>query len=226
MHLYLIRHGQSHVNLKEWTNGNTDEGLTELGHRQATALSRWIVGEVPHVDLLYASTMQRTRETARYLAEAYRATIHYSDWLREIGNCRLDHTPWPNNDLPRDYADFWSSERPFSSVTPTVDGGESYMHFRTRVGLAVEEMITKHSKETIVVVCHGGVVEAIFDHIFNVGPWRRCEIFCHNTAVSHFEHVAHPLRETWRLHYHNAVQHLKDMDVSVGTEKWRPEGES
>jgi broad specificity phosphatase PhoE len=226
MHLYLIRHGQSHVNLKEWTNGNTDEGLTELGHQQATALSRWIVGEVPHVDLLYASTMQRTRETARYLAETYQATIHYSDWLREIGNCRLDHTPWPNNDLPRDYADFWSSERPFSSVTPTVDGGESYMHFRTRVGLAVEEMITKHSKETIVVVCHGGVVEAIFDHIFNVGPWRRCEIFCHNTAVSHFEHVAHPLRETWRLHYHNAVQHLKDMDVSVGTEKWRPEGES
>jgi broad specificity phosphatase PhoE len=226
MHLYLIRHGQSHVNLKEWTNGNTDEGLTELGHRQAAALARWIVREIPRVDLLYASTMQRTRETARYLAEAYQATIHYSDWLREIGNCRLDHTPWPNNDLPRDYADYWSSERPFSSVTPAVEGGESYMHFRTRIGLAVEEMVQKHPKENIVVVCHGGVIEAVFDHVFNVGPWRRCEMFSFNTAVSHFEHVAHPLRETWRLHYHNTVQHLKDMDVSVGTEKWRPEGES
>jgi broad specificity phosphatase PhoE len=225
MHLYLIRHGQSHVNLKDWDNGNTDEGLTDLGHRQAAALARWIVGEIRRVDLLVASTLQRTRETARYLADAYSCSIHYSDWLREIGNCRLDHTPWPNHDLPRDYADYWSSERPFASITPAVEGGESYMHFRTRVGLAIEEMVNKYPKKTILVVCHGGVIEAVFDHVFNVGPWRRCEMFSYNTAVTHFEHVNHPLRETWRLHYHNAIQHLKLMDVGVGAEKWRLDSE-
>jgi broad specificity phosphatase PhoE len=225
MHLYLIRHGQSHVNLKDWDNGNTDEGLTDLGHRQAAALARWIVGEIRRVDLLVASTLQRTRETARYLADAYGCGIHYSDWLREIGNCRLDHTPWPNHDLPRDYADYWSSERPFASITPAVEGGESYMHFRTRVGLAIEELVSKYPKKTILVVCHGGVIEAVFDHAFNVGPWRRCEMFSYNTAVTHFEHVNHPLRETWRLHYHNAIQHLKLMDVGVGIEKWRLDSE-
>ena len=57
MHLYLIRHGQSYVNLKDWDGGNQDTGLTELGHRQAAALGAWLPGELPAVDVLYASTM-------------------------------------------------------------------------------------------------------------------------------------------------------------------------
>ena len=56
----------------------------------------------------------------------------------------------------------------------------------------------------------GGVVDAVFDHVFNVGPWRRCEIWMHNTAISYFEYVAHPGRETWRLHFHSRVTHLAE----------------
>ena len=39
MHLYLIRHGQSFVNLPDWTGVNADEPLTELGQQQAAALA-------------------------------------------------------------------------------------------------------------------------------------------------------------------------------------------
>jgi len=42
MQLYLVRHGQSHVNLADWNNGNSDEGLTELGQRQAALLAAWL----------------------------------------------------------------------------------------------------------------------------------------------------------------------------------------
>ena len=59
MHLYLIRHGQSFVNLKDWKGGNLDAGLTELGQRQAAALARWLPSQLPTFDALYASTMQR-----------------------------------------------------------------------------------------------------------------------------------------------------------------------
>ena len=38
MDLYMIRHGQSYVNLKDWDKGNLDEGLTDLGKSQAAAL--------------------------------------------------------------------------------------------------------------------------------------------------------------------------------------------
>ena len=63
MHLYLIRHGQSYVNLPDWDSGNVDEGLTELGQQQAAALAAWLPGKLPQVDVIYASTMKRARET-------------------------------------------------------------------------------------------------------------------------------------------------------------------
>jgi probable phosphoglycerate mutase len=155
--------------------------------------------------------MRRARETAEFLAQAYDIEITRDDRLREIGNNRLDHTAWPNDALPLEYADYWASERPFSPVTPIVEQGETFIHFRARVGLFIEELVERHLNETIFAVCHGGVIEAAFDHIFNVGPWRRCEIWNHNTGVTYFEYVEHPRRETWRLHYNNRVTHLRNL---------------
>jgi len=211
MHIYFIRHGQSHINVEGWNNGNLDEGLTELGQAQAAALAEFLPQEVPHVDTIYASTMRRARETAEFLGSAYNLEISLDDRLREIGNNRLDHSAWPNDALPSEYANFWGSEKPFSPVTPTVEKGETYIHFRTRVGLFIEEMVDQHLKETVVCVCHGGVIDAVFDHIFNIGPWRRCEIWNTNTGVTCFEYIDHPRRETWRLHYNNRVTHLQGM---------------
>ncbi|HRX01794.1 MAG TPA: histidine phosphatase family protein [Anaerolineae bacterium] len=208
MHLYLIRHGQSFVNLKDWTDGNLDAGLTDLGKRQAAALAGWLPQQLLQIDGLYASTMQRARETVQPLCDAYGVEVQWDDRLREIGNNRSDHTPWPPEALPKAYSDYWASERPFATTTPMVEGGETFMHFRTRVGLFIEELVECCRDKTIVAVCHGGVVEAAFDHIFNIGPWRRCEIWNHNTGVSHFEYVEIPRRETWRLHFHNRVDHL------------------
>lgn len=213
MHLYLIRHGQSYVNLKDWPNGNTDEGLTELGKAQAERLGAWLPTHVASIDALYASTMKRARETAAAVAGAYDVEIRFDDRLREIGNNRLDHTPWPNDALPKDFADYWASSRPFAPLVLNVELAESYMHFRTRVGIFVEELTERHRGQSVAVVAHGGVVEAVFDHVFNIGPWRRCEVWDHNTAVTHFELIEFVGRETWRLHYHNRVEHLIGLDV-------------
>lgn len=212
MHLYLVRHGQSYVNLEDWADGNVDAGLTPLGQRQAAALAAWLPTVLPHIDALYASTMQRARETAAPLAAAYGCTIRWDDRLREVGNNRWDHSAFPPEELPRTYADYWASERPFATMTPLTPGGETFMHFRTRVGLFIEELVECCRGKTIVAVCHGGVVEAAFDHIFNIGPWRRCEVWHHSTGVTYFEYVEHPRRETWRLHYHNRVDHLRGVE--------------
>jgi len=212
MHLYFIRHGQSHVNLAEWNDGNLDAGLTELGQRQADALATWLPGYLPQIDVFTASTMRRARETAQRVADAYPLEIHWDDRLREIGNNRLDHTPWPEDEIPRDYANYWASERPFSSTTPQVIGGETLMHFRTRVGMFIEELVATSRDKVVVAVCHGGVIEAAFDHIFNIGPWPRCEVWNHNTGITCFEYVEHPRREVWRLHFQNRHEHLTGLE--------------
>ncbi|MFN2136626.1 MAG: histidine phosphatase family protein, partial [Candidatus Promineifilaceae bacterium] len=191
------------------------EGLTELGQRQAAALAAWLPQEVATFDAIFCSTMQRARETAAPLAAAYDMPLICDDRLREIGNNRLDHTAWPSDDLP-EYSDYWGSERPFSSITPEREQGESLMHFRIRVGNFIEEMVDSYRGRTIAAVCHGGVIEIAFDHVFNIGPWRRCEVWSHNTGVTHFELVDHPLRETWRLHFHSRIEHLAGLEELHG----------
>lgn len=208
MHLYLIRHGQSHVNLAEWTNGNLDVGLTDAGQRQARALAGWLPARLPAPDAVYCSTMRRARETVAPLAAAYDVDVTFDDRLREIGNNRHDHRPWPDDDLPKEFAEYWASDRPFASITPSLPGGESLMHFRARVGQFLDDMVHQYPAGTIVGICHGGVIGIVLDIIFNVGPWRRCEVWCDNTGITHVEHVVYPEKESWRLHAHSRVEHL------------------
>ena len=210
MNLIMIRHGQSYVNLKDWEGGNVDAGLTDLGKKQAAALAKWLPNRLPKVDALYCSTMMRAQETAEPLATTYGLPLMCDDRLREIGNNRLDHTAWPSEDLP-EYHDWWASERPFSSTASDREMGESLMHFHIRVGTFIEDLVSKHRDKTVVAVCHGGVIETTHDHVFNVGPWRRCEVWTHNTGITRFELVEHPLRETWRLHYHSRTIHLQEI---------------
>ena len=208
MQLYLIRHGQSYVNLKEWDQGNADEPLTELGLEQARLLQAWLPGHLPQIDALYASSMQRAQQTAEIVAEPYGLTPRMDDRLREMGNNRLDHSAWPAEELPSEYMEYWGA-RPFAPTMVGNEDVETVMHARTRVGLFVEEVVERHADEVVVAVCHGGVVECVFNHVFNVGPWGRCEVWDHNTALTHFEYVAAPgKRSVWRLHFHNRVEHL------------------
>ncbi|MEM7345952.1 MAG: histidine phosphatase family protein [Chloroflexota bacterium] len=209
MHLYLIRHGESFVNLPDWEGGIVDTPLTHLGHQQASQLAAWLPKTVPAIDALYTSTLQRARETGAHLSEVYDCTLQENDRIREIGTNRLDHIPWPNDDLPPGFT-IWGTEKPFIPVTAlTEDQDESWMHFKLRVGAFIETLIDLHREHTVLVVCHGGVIDAVFDHIFNVGPWRRCEVWHDNTGVTYFEHIDLPKRETWRLHYTNRREHLE-----------------
>lgn len=219
MKLYLIRHGQSHINLADWDWENSptlDQPLTELGERQAAALAEWLPGHVPQVAAIYASTMQRARQTAAPLGRVYNVPIHFEDRVREIGNNRIDHTAWPEDEAPRRYKPIWATASPFSPTMHDAETSETYMHTRVRVGLFIEELIERHRGENVLVICHGGVIDCVFDHVFNVGPWRRCEMWTNNTGVTHFECVEHPGREVWRLHYYNRFEHLTDASFITG----------
>lgn len=232
MNVYLIRHGQSHVNLVDWQEGNLDVGLTELGQRQVAALAEYLRTHLKTPHAIYASTMRRAKETAEAVAAAFDLPIHYDDRLREVGNNRLDHSPWPNDALPRDYVDFLGSERPFSAVVKDVEMGESWMHFRMRVGLFLEEMADQHHRkyasapdasgapgpvqgDTIVAVCHGGVLEAALSHVFNTGHSQHSEVWTHNTAITRLEYVSGPARNKWCVHYHNRVTHLLEVESEI-----------
>ncbi len=210
MHLYAIRHGQSFINLPEWDGLDSDPLLTPLGEKQAEALAARLPHHLGSVDAIYCSTLRRSRGTAAPIARVYGLDIQFDHRLREIGNNRIDHSPYEEGCSPpkSDWAAFWPSERPFVRVTIS-EGGESSMHFRIRVASFIEDLLEQHAGQTVIVVCHGGVMDAIFDYCFGIGPWRRCEVITHNTGVTHFEHIAVPGREVWRLYEHNSIEHLR-----------------
>ena len=217
MHLYFIRHGQSYVNLSDWEPASPaewDASLTPLGQRQAAALAAWLPTAVPHIDALYASTMRRAQETAVPLAQAYNIPIIPDHRLRELGNNRADHSPYPQDELPVLFVGVAESRSPFVPVMRDAADSETFTHFRARVGLFMDAMRQQTEYETVMVVCHGGVINAAFDFIFNVGVFRSCDIWNLNTAVTHFEYDTNAGRHSWKLHFQGRTEHLNGLAES------------
>ena len=83
MRLLLIRHGQTPGNvLGQLDTAHPGPGLTELGERQAEALSRALANERIHA--LYASTLVRTQITAAPLARLHGLDTEVIHGIHEI----------------------------------------------------------------------------------------------------------------------------------------------
>ena len=217
MHLYLIRHGQSFVNLPDWKPASPaawDASLTLLGQQQAAALAAWLPTDVPHIDAIYASTMKRAQETAVPLSLAYNIPIIPDDRLRELGTNRADHSPYPQDELPVQFVSVAESRSPFEPVMRDAVDSESFTHFRVRVGLFMDAVLQRPFTDTILVVCHGGVINAAFDYVFNVGTFRSCDIWNLNTAVTHFEYDPAVGHQSWKLHFQGRIEHLNGLTES------------
>ena len=207
MELYLIRHAQSHINVT-WDVHNQNSSLTDLGRQQAAALQDWLTEEEHTADVLYASTMLRTQETAEYVSAALKIDAVSDDRIREIGMCYADGRPIADADLPKVYSERKSYEEPFSPRAIDPPYSESWGHFRSRIGHFFEDLITNHQGQKVYVVAHGGVIGAIFENVFNTGPYRRFSVHNYNTSWTRFEYRADHIHTPWYLWEHNRVDHL------------------
>lgn len=214
MYLYLIRHGESHINVSHWDSLTTmDTELTDKGLRQAAALRDWLKHSNLEADALYASTMRRAQQTAAYIREALNVEIINDDRLREIGTSYRTGLPIEEDILPRTFVDRWANTAPFVSRSSEFEGIESWMHFRIRLAEFMDELMHRHAGKHVFVVAHGGVVSATFDNVFNVGPYRRCGMHTDNTSLTLFHYDEKSVREPWTLRYHNRVEHLAGMGL-------------
>ncbi|MFE6992907.1 histidine phosphatase family protein, partial [Streptomyces pharetrae] len=83
MRLLLVRHAQTPSNVKFLLDTAVPgPGLTELGERQAAALSEALAGQ--DIEAVYASTMIRTQLTAAPFAAARGLDVHVRDGIREL----------------------------------------------------------------------------------------------------------------------------------------------
>lgn len=205
--LILIRHAQSHANVNPVVAGmRGDLGLTDIGRRQAELLRDRLRSEQRTADVLYASTLPRAQETARYVAEAIGLPIKDEDDLQEL---RVGAADGMSND---DWSARWPGLResvaanPFQEFAP---GGESWATFLARVGSALTSLVTRHPDQRVVAVTHGGVIHASFAAAFGLGPTApQVRINPENTSINQWAYHPEPGQPCWTLQSFNDAWHL------------------
>lgn len=210
-HLYLIRHGDAATTS---TNPLEDPRLTTLGIAQAERLRDRLAatGEI-RADVLISSTMLRARQTAEIIAPALGLPIVCDD---EVQEWRFPEDDTLNVD---EYVEHFKSiphdQKPFFQVIPQA---ESWVQFMLRASVALNRITQQYEGRTIVLVCHGGVIDASF-HLFlhlstlHLAP---ASFDTHNTSITHWYRTAleiHPM--SWALETYNDVMHLRDLHAST-----------
>ena len=159
--LLLARHGETDWNRQLRIQGSSDIELNELGRKQAQALAQ----ELEHVELeaIYSSDLRRARATADAVAASHGLEVRLDSRLRE-----RSFGSWEG--LTREDI----AERPEDR-----HDGESDDEVRERVLAAVSAIAAAHPGEQVLVVSHGGALNALWHHALGVRieRWANCAVY-------------------------------------------------
>jgi len=208
--LVLIRHGESNVTVNRVIGGHRScSGLSDLGRQQADRLRERLAttGELS-ADVLIASNYPRAIETAEAIAPAFAGLSMVID--EGFG----EHDPGPEIDgmtfdayVERFGTPDWTD--PDVEIFP---GGETTTAFHARVGTALQSAVEGYRGATVVISCHGGVIDATFRQLLRAPITGGFELHTLNTSVTEFVSVA---SGDWRLQRYNDVAHLHGLPTET-----------
>jgi broad specificity phosphatase PhoE len=151
--LHLLRHGQHDLGGGVLAGRMPGVGLTERGRAEISAACDVLAGE--NITALYASPLQRTRESAEIVAERLGLPIEFRDDLIE-----LDFGEWTGTTFDSIRADErwrpWSQHRSLARIP----GGETMRAVQFRAVEAVLEIGDRHRDAASVIVSHGDVIRS------------------------------------------------------------------
>ena len=148
---HLLRHGEHGLLGRVLAGRMEGVGLSERGRAEIAAVAERLAGE--KIAALYASPLQRTRETAEIVAARLGLPIAFHDDLIE-----LDFGEWTGIAFDAIRADpRWQAWRTQRSLA-RIPGGENMRQVQRRMVEALMEIGERHQGETVVVVSHGDVI--------------------------------------------------------------------
>jgi alpha-ribazole phosphatase len=156
--LLLIRHGQTDWNLEGRYTGQSDVPLNETGREQARELAALLVAEQVPPDVIYASDLERARETAEIIAGRFGLPVQTDGRLREVNQGEWEGMYFP--DIVARYAQEFA-EREADPLNVAPPGGETVGQVQARVQAAVADMAARYPAQRVAVVAHGMVLALI-----------------------------------------------------------------
>ena len=155
--IIAIRHGETAWNVDTRIQGQLDIGLNDTGRWQAKRVAQALAAEP--IQAIYASDLSRAWATANEVAKTTRVNPRAEPALRERGFGIFEgktyqeiEAQWP------DQAMQWRKRHP--DFAP--EGGESLLVMRDRILSVVNRLAAQHTGELIVMVAHGGVMDALY----------------------------------------------------------------
>ena len=156
--IIAVRHGETAWNVDARIQGQRDIALNDKGSWQARRVARALARRGP-VAALYSSDLSRARDTARSIAAETGLEVVTEPGLRERGFGSFEgqtftelEASWPAQTAR------WRQRDP--DWAPP--GGESLTSVRERVLQITYSLAERHIGEQIVLVSHGGVLDALY----------------------------------------------------------------
>ncbi|GIP26144.1 phosphatase [Paenibacillus sp. J23TS9] len=157
--LYLTRHGETEWNVVHRMQGEMDSPLTELGVHQAESLKA--VLDTVHIDVIYASPSPRAMRTTEILRGEREIPLIASESLMEMrfGIWEGQVHSEVQTHYPEQWDRFWNNPEEFA-----IANSETYAQVRTRALNLLNEIIRKHSGESLLIVTHTIVIKLLMAH--------------------------------------------------------------
>ena len=150
----LVRHGQTPTTGAVLPGRAPGLHLSDVGRTQAEAVAARIA-PLKRVAAVYASPLERTRETAAPIAKAHALRVR-----RDKGLLECDFGDWTGAELkalmklPE-----WSTVQRHPSRF-RFPGGESFAEMQLRITSTIQRLAADHLGETIVAVSHADPIKA------------------------------------------------------------------
>lgn len=155
--IYLVRHGESQLNLEKRVSGQFDTPLSQEGIRHSQMLAAQLI-EVPLTGI-YTSALRRTVETARPTAVMHGLQIQSYAGLNEQhfgileGRFRDERDP--------EARALWDA-RKHDKRTHRIPGGECFIDLAERVQQVLKDILVHAAGGTILIVGHRNTNRALF----------------------------------------------------------------
>jgi len=154
----LVRHGQTPTTGKLLPGRAPGLHLADAGNEQAARAGERIAA-LSHVDAVYASPLERARETAAPIAKVRGLKVQIDRGLLEC-----DFGDWTGAELKKLMKlPEWNTVQRAPS-TFTFPNGESFTAMQTRMVGAIDRLRAKHAGGVIVLVSHADPIKAAVAH--------------------------------------------------------------
>ena len=135
--------------------------LSEVGIEQARVVGERLAA-LP-VRAVYASPIERTRQTAEHIA------AHHAVPVQELpGVIEADYGEWTGGEIKElAKTELWKTVQ-IAPSRARFPGGESISEMQSRMVAALEQVVTRHAGEVVVVVSHADPIKAAIAHFTGV----------------------------------------------------------